>query len=44
MLRIILSGACGRMGREVTQALTPTLHRIVAGVDVCPADASPFPV
>lgn len=44
MLRIILSGACGRMGHEVTQALTPTLHRIVAGVDVCPADASPFPV
>ncbi|MBE5787243.1 MAG: 4-hydroxy-tetrahydrodipicolinate reductase [Clostridiales bacterium] len=43
MLRILLSGACGRMGRQVAAAAEECGVVIVAGVDVHPQDA-PFPV
>ncbi len=43
--RIILSGACGRMGKAVTQATVASEDcEIVAGVDVCTSDTLPYPV
>lgn len=43
MLRILLSGAAGRMGRQVAANLDGTA-RIVAGVDVCPAESADFEI
>ncbi len=44
MTSIILSGACGRMGREIAAIAEGKGIRIVAGVDVCPRDDLGFPV
>ena len=45
MLRIILNGACGRMGHHVASMLERREDmRIVAGVDVKPAQYADFPV
>ena len=44
MLRIILSGACGRMGRQVVQLADEAQTRIAAGVDVHADAWSTFPV
>lgn len=43
--RIILSGACGRMGKAVSEAvLLSDDCEIVAGVDVCANAALPYPI
>lgn len=44
MLNIILSGACGRMGAQVTALAESRNVKIVAGVDVNPRADMPFPV
>ena len=44
MLKIILSGACGRMGAQVTALAESRNVQIVAGVDVNPRADMPFPV
>ncbi len=44
MLNIILSGACGRMGRQVAQYAADLGIRIVAGVDVAAESYAAFPV
>lgn len=44
MLNILLSGCGGRMGAAVIAAANAAGDRIVAGVDINPAAASPFPV
>lgn len=44
MLNIILSGACGRMGREIAAICEDHQVRIVAGVDVKGEAYSAFPV
>ncbi len=43
--RIILSGAAGRMGRAVSEAVASSPDcEIVAGVDVCTSPALPYPL
>lgn len=43
--RIILSGACGRMGKAVSDAAaTSDVCEIVCGVDVAASDTLPYPV
>ena len=42
-MKIILCGACGRMGKNVTELAAERGIAIVAGVDVRPAPA-PYPV
>ena len=44
MLRILLSGACGRMGRQVAARAGDEQAQIVAGVDVHPENGAAFPV
>ena len=44
MLKILLSGACGRMGRQVAACVEETDAVIVAGVDVHPQGNAAFPV
>lgn len=44
MLNIILCGCGGRMGAAVAAAAEAAGDRIVAGVDINPASASPYPV
>ena len=44
MLKIILSGACGRMGAQVTLLSESRNVKIVAGVDVNPKKDMPYPV
>ena len=44
MLNILLCGCGGRMGAAVAAAATAAGDRIVAGVDVNPIAASPYPV
>ena len=44
MLNILLCGCGGRMGAAVAAAATAAGDRIVAGVDVNPAAAAPYPV
>ena len=44
MLKILLSGACGRMGRQVAQLAEDGQAEIVAGVDVRAEQGSDFPV
>jgi len=44
MLNILLSGACGRMGRQVAALAEEEMARIIAGVDVHPEDVGAFPV
>ena len=44
MLRILLSGACGRMGRQVALIAPEWNGVIVAGVDVHPGSDCAFPV
>lgn len=44
MLRIILSGACGRMGHQVADKAEEFDIRIVCGVDVRDDGTRPFPV
>ena len=44
MLKILLSGACGRMGRQVAQLAEEEQALIVAGVDVKAEAWSDFPV
>ena len=44
MLKILLSGACGRMGRQVAQLAEDEQAVIVAGVDVHAEQFGPFPV
>ena len=44
MLKILLSGACGRMGRQVAQLSEDEQAVIVAGVDVRAEKWSDFPV
>ena len=44
MLKIILSGACGRMGRQVAALAEDMLCEIVAGVDVNGDKETGFPV
>ena len=44
MLNILLCGCGGRMGAAVAAAATAAGDRIVAGVDVCPTAAAPYPV
>ena len=44
MLKIILSGACGRMGRQVSTLAEENGVKIVAGVDVHPDPSCAFPV
>ncbi|MDE6274601.1 MAG: 4-hydroxy-tetrahydrodipicolinate reductase [Clostridiales bacterium] len=42
-MKILLWGACGRMGRNVTELVQNGDYEIVCGVDLCPAPM-PFPV
>ena len=44
MLNILLCGCGGRMGAAVAAAANAAGDRIVAGVDVCPTAAMPYPV
>ena len=44
MLKILLSGACGRMGRQVAALAEDEQAKIVCGVDVHVAQWSDFPV
>ena len=44
MLKILLSGACGRMGRQVAQLAEDEQAAVVAGVDVRAEQWSDFPV
>ena len=44
MLKILLSGACGRMGAQVAELAGLHQAVIAAGVDVHPEAARPFPV
>lgn len=44
MIRILLSGACGRMGRQMTALMDEKKLLIAAGVDARPEDGFPFPV
>ena len=44
MLKILLSGACGRMGRQVVACADETDAQIIAGVDVHPQGNADFPV
>ena len=44
MLNILLCGCGGRMGAAVAAAAAAAGDRIVAGIDVCPTAASPYPV
>lgn len=44
MLNILLCGCGGRMGAAVAAAAVAAGDRIVAGVDVCPTAATPYPV
>ena len=44
MLNIMLCGCGGRMGAAFTAAATAAGDRIVAGVDINPSDANPYPV
>ncbi len=44
MLNILLCGCGGRMGAAVAAAAEAAGDRIVAGVDINPASASPYPV
>ena len=44
MLKILLSGACGRMGRQVVACAEETDTKIIAGVDVHPQGNADFPV
>ena len=44
MLKILLSGACGRMGRQVAQLAEDEQAAIIAGIDVHAEQWSDFPV
>lgn len=45
MVKVILSGCCGKMGNAVTNATKGRDDiKIVAGVDVCECDRLPYPV
>ena len=44
MLKILLSGACGRMGRQVAQLAEDEQASIIAGIDVHAEQWSDFPV
>ena len=44
MLKILLSGACGRMGRQVAALSEDEQAVIVAGVDVHAEQGGAFPV
>lgn len=44
MLKILLSGACGRMGRQVAACVEEQNARIIAGVDVNAEKGAAFPV
>ena len=44
MLNILLCGCGGRMGAAVVEAANAAGDRVVAGVDINPAVASPFPI
>ena len=45
MVKVILSGCCGKMGNAVTNAANNRDDiKIVAGVDVCECDRLPYPV
>lgn len=45
MVKVILSGCCGKMGNAVTNAASNRDDiKIVAGVDVCECDRLPYPV
>ena len=44
MLKILLSGACGRMGRQVAHLAEEEQAVIAAGVDVCAEQGGGFPV
>ena len=44
MLKVILSGACGRMGAQVTQLSESRNVKIVAGVDVNVRTDMPYPI
>ncbi len=44
MLKILLSGACGRMGGQVTELAGQQNAVIAAGVDVRPEASRPYPV
>ena len=42
-MKILLVGACGRMGREVSALASSRGHEVVCGVDLSPAQM-PYPV
>ncbi len=44
MLKILLSGACGRMGHQVAKLADEEQTQIIAGVDVHPEENGSFPV
>lgn len=46
MIRILINGICGQMGRAISEAAANQsgLYSVVAGVDRAPADSSPVPV
>ena len=45
MVKVILSGCCGKMGNAVTNATNDRNDiKIVAGVDICECDKLPYPV
>ncbi len=44
MLKILLSGACGRMGRQVAALAEEEQARVVCGVDLRDETGGPFPV
>lgn len=45
MVKVILSGCCGKMGNAVTNAIANRDDiKIIAGVDMCECDRLPYPV
>lgn len=45
MVKVVLSGCCGKMGNAVTNAISGRDDiKIIAGVDICECDRLPYPV
>ena len=44
MTKLLLSGAAGRMGREIAALSAQYGFTVVAGIDVQPAETLPFPL
>ncbi len=45
MLKILLSGACGKMGRTITKLISENKNaEIIAGIDICAENYAGFPI